>query len=349
MYKIEIFDETLAFRSAAAIDDSNEIEEDYLADQAYSIAVQMIPAQKGWIVHITDDGRTVADGLICDVQQDTLYTVSLSIKPLTSLLDCQVFVDGPIADVDAWLAQQIEACYITNPDVLQRRPLAIDVLQDHPARPLQVPGDKSTVKLSDIARRALLTYSVVCHWRLDLRERLIRLNITRVETSQKLEADLDNVIARSVVLGSSYGSTNKLLLRKIRTNQDTGTKAVLGQNAYYLHADGSVDQTNANRITPVFWTLDELEECDTWDADARQKAEEALCPEQYDQCIELSYRINDTLLEPLSIPIGTNTQIAMAGNVYRSILTGRRMADNVATLIFGAVRVEITKRLKEMK
>ena len=160
-----------------------------------------------------------------------------------------------------------------------------------------------------------------------------------------LEADLPNVLEREITLGDSYGSKNKYILRRTSTDQETGTVTVLEEKSYYLHPDGSVDDQNVDRITPVFWTLGKLENSETWDADALAQAVEALTPEQYDNEIRLTLRRDDKLVTPETLPIGTEATIYIGGQAYRSLLTGREWDGDTHCLVFGKVRVDLTKKL----
>ena len=129
------------------------------------------------------------------------------------------------------------------------------------------------------------------------------------------------------------------------TNQETGEISHSGQSVYYLHPDGSIDQNNTDRITPVFWKLKDLDDSDTWDQEALEAAVEELTPQQYDNEIILLYAAEDNLVYPATIPIGTKAKIYLEGNVYKSILTGRILKSGTIELTFGQVRSMLTKKL----
>ena len=154
-----------------------------------------------------------------------------------------------------------------------------------------------------------------------------------------------SALEREITLGDSYGSKNKYILRRTSTDQETGTVTVLEEKSYYLHPDGSVDNQNVDRITPVFWTLGKLENSETWDADALAQAVEALTPEQYDNEIRLTLRRDDKLVTPETLPVGTEATIYIGGQAYRSLLTGREWDGDTHCLVFGKVRVDLTKKL----
>lgn len=206
-------------------------------------------------------------------------------------------------------------------------------------------GDSETLNLVDIMGQALTTYGIYVNAYLDVKNMQVVVQILPPGGAKTLEANLENVLDKTVTLGDSYGSTNKMIIRKKVTDQETDVVTYTDQVIYYLHPDGTVDTTDSNRITPVFWALANLADSDTWDQDAQDKAVETLTPEQYDNEIILKYRAGDSLVQPESIQIGTTATIYVDGTAYTSILTGRKIEPGTVTLTFGAVRVALTKQL----
>lgn len=68
---------------------------------------------------------------------------------------------------------------------------------------------------------------------------------------------------------------------------------------------------------------------------------------KYVNNIELVVLRDDTMLYPKSMRIGQETNIIHNGTTYRSILTGKEYLSNgMVKLIFGTIRVDLTKKLK---
>lgn len=340
MYKLELFTEQMESASAAIID-TPTIDLDYLTFGAFSLTAPLISCKKGYFAHITNGNALVADCIVSDVQPGT-GTVQISVRPLQALFDVEVFA-SPITDVATWLTQQITEQFVSNADTLQNRPVTV-ASTVRTAYPL-TEGNSETLVLTDIMAQALTTYGIFVDCYLDMKNKQIVVQIVPPGAAITLESGLSNVLDKEVTLGDSYGSTNKMVIRKQVTDEETGAVTYPDQVIYYLHPDGTVDATDSNRITPVFWTLANLADSDTWDQDAQDKAVETLTPEQYDNEIVLQYRAGDNLVQPEDIQIGTTATIMVDGTAYTSILTGRSLDAGTVTLTFGAVRVDLTKQL----
>lgn len=340
MYKLEIFTDQMNFSDAALIEEQT-IDLDYITFDAFTLVSTPVKCQKGYFVHVTAAGSLVCDGVVSDVQPGT-GTVSISVRPMQALFDCEVF-PSPINDVVTWMEGQIREQFMENPDTLQNRPVIVNQTV-RTAYPLTV-SDGETVKLLDIMAAALTTYGIVCDCRLDMAALKVSVDIYQPVEEMTIEADLKNVLEKSVTLGDSYGAANKMVARKTVTDPDTGAVTYPEQRAYYLHHDGTVDDLDTNRITPVFWVLKDVSDSETWDRDALAAAVEALTPQQFDNEIVLTYAAEDNLVYPASIPIGTRAKIYVDGTAYSSILTGKTIKQGTISLTFGQVRVALTKRL----
>lgn len=340
MYKLEIFTDQMDFADAALIQEQT-VELDYLTFDAFTLEATPVCCRKGYFVHVTRGGSLVCDGVVSDVQPGD-GTVSISVRPLQAMFDCEVFTTE-IQDVAAWLAEQITQQFVSNVDTLQNRPVVVN-RNARAAYPLAT-DDKDTMKLLDVMASALTTYGVVCDCRLDMEALKVAVEIYQPEESRTLEADLPNVLDRSVTLGDSYGAANKMIVRRQVTNQETGEVTHPEEKAFYLHPDGAVDENDADRITPVFWVMKTIEDGEDWEQEALAEAVKELSPQLYDNEIILQYAEQDALARPMEILIGARTKIIVDGTAYQSILTGKTLETGTVKLTFGQVRAELTKRL----
>ena len=345
-YQVEIFNDQFDFVSATSVDISQNIELDYLTFNSYKITTLPIEVEKGCFIHITQENELVADGMVADVQpEDGLITIT--IRPLQALFDIDVYYSA-VSDCITWIATNIGAQLATNADALQNRPIDITYTTASENLPLTGYNFNATVNILSVIGNALKTYGVVCDTYLDLVNKRIKCNIYANADAKTLEADLDNVLGKEVTIGDSYGAANKLTIQKIQA--EDGVKTVLGDVTYYLHSDGTISDVNSDRITPVFYKLEQIElgsdeTVAEWEAKAYAKAVEVLSPQKYDNEIVLSYHRDDKIAMPMEMTIGTATTIYVDGIAYSSILTGRSINGNVVTLTFGAVRTELTKKL----
>ena len=66
---------------------------------------------------------------------------------------------------------------------------------------------------------------------------------------------------------------------------------------------------------------------------------------EYSNYIELTFTKNDSMINPLEMEIGQTVDIISEGTVYNSILTGKEIHGGLVKLIFGTIRLELTKIL----
>lgn len=346
MYRIEIFDEKMDFVSACYTDDAQTIAIDYLAYDPFQIAVQAIEAKKGYFAHITGkNNELVADCVIADVQPDKEQQ-ELSLRPLQALFDVGVFY-SPVSDAITWLGNNLTDQFVTNADTLQRRPLNITATAGSRSFPLTGYNLNPTINILSVITNAFATWGIVTEAFLDLSAKEIVVNIFEQVAEQTIECDLDNIISAEITLGDSYGSTNKLTIRKtVEEGTPTGTTEV----TYYRHTDGSINTTDDDRIVPVFWEVATIEQTSDmtdaqWIQETFTKAKEVLSVGHYDNEVILSVWEDDKIINPRSIEIGTIVTLLLKGETYYSILTGYQVEGSIITLTFGAVRTELTKKL----
>lgn len=344
MYNLEVFTDQFEYVDFDFIDERQPLDMDYLAYNAYTVTTKMMDAKKGYFVRITRDNVHVASGYIADVQPGKT-TQEISIKPLQSLFDVEVFYT-PVSDCITWLATNIQAALMNNADTLQNRPITLTYTASADALPLTGFNLHKTVNILSVIISALKTYGVVCTMSLDVTNKRIVVDIAQQTATQTIEANLENVLQSSVTLGDSYGSTNKLIIRK--TDKDSGEN--LGETIFYLHNDGTINTTDTNRIYPVFWELETLDTEDDqtaaqWLEKATARAKEVLEPAKYDNEIVLMYDVDDQIVHPADAQIGTDTTIYLDGLTYASILTGKKIEGQKITLTYGVVRQDLTKKL----
>lgn len=345
MYRVEIFDEKMDFVSACYTDDAQTISIDYLAYDPFQITTQIIEAKKGYFAHITKEMQTVADCIISDVQPDK-NTQELSLRPLQALFDVNVFY-SPVTDAITWIEDNLLAQYVTNADLLQRRPLNVTATVGSRLFPLTGYNLNPTINILSVITNAFATWGVVTEAFLDLSNKEIVVNIFEQVAQQTIECDLDNIISAEITLGDSYGSTNKLTIKKTVAE---GTPSGTTEITYYRHNDGSINTTDDDRIVPVFWDVTTIEQTEDmtdtqWIAETFTKAKEVLSVGQYDNEVILSVWEDDKIVNPTEIEIGTIVTLLLKGETYYSILTGYQVEGNIITLTFGAVRTELTKKL----
>ena len=337
-YKVEIFSRDMQFQSAGILADPT-LQEDYLTLEGTSITVGNIALQKGDFAHVTDlYGDRIYQGIVSDIVADQGAS-RIKLEPLLSLLDIPVFMDREelkTRPLEEFIADCIRATYQDSSDTLQNIP----GLQIRTTSSTQVEGlamESNLHELWDIATRALTLFGIVIRADLDVQERVLSFSIGKATQQLTIESELPNCLSKNFVLTDDYGALNKVVYINAADEQETAI--------YYLHPDGTVDSRDEDRIIPVFFTVEYLQSTGDFAEEARSRAEEELAPQVYEQLIELTYQRNDPMIQPKTLEIGTQADILYGGKAYRSILTGYEITAGTITLIFGSVRMELTKKL----
>lgn len=344
MYRIEIFDQSMDYVSACYTDDAQTISLDYLAFDPFQINIQNVAVKKGYFCHITKDNVTV-DCIVSDVKPGKELQ-EISLRPLQALFDAEVFYNA-VTDAITWIENNLTAQYINSTDTYQLRPLVITTTPGSRAFPLTGYNLNPTMNILSVITNAFRTWGVVTEASLDLVNKQILVNVYEQTATKTIECDLENVISSEVTLGDSYGSTNKLIVKKtVAEGSPTGTTEI----TYYRHTDGSISTTDTDRLVPVFWDVETLEQTEDmtdadWIAETETMAKETLTPAKYDNEVVISVWEDDKIVNPKDIALGTITTLYIKGTTYYSILTGETIEGNVYTLTFGAVRTELTKKL----
>lgn len=337
LFKIEIFDRDFNFRSAAAVE-SPELMMDYLTLESTTIHLPRTDAKRGDWAHITDyNGKVVYQGIIKDVSAGSSST-ALKIAPLLSLFDVQVQYDHRIftQPLENCIRQIIIDTYIGNPDRLQNIPgLKIKQLTQTKGSSLDIRSDIHA--FWDIITKGITMYDIIVDCVMDPQRKELMVTIGKRSGEVTLEADRDNCLGSNFVLTDDYGSLNKVTFK----NKDNEDEVL----TYYLHPDGKIDTKNENRIVPVFFSAEYIQGADNFESEAKSRAKEQLAPQKYQQIIELSFRENDRMIEPDTLDVGVTAMIHHNGKAYRSILTGWKSEGGIKTLMFGCLRLELTKKL----
>ncbi len=335
MYKAEFFGRDYQYLASAPIP-APQIAFDYLTLDGCTLAMPKRAIAKGCYVQISGStGAVVHQGIVRDVQSQS-GVMDIQIAPLLSLLDIPVRI-GPDRlkgeAIEGFIAAMAQEAYLYSTDHLQNIPGL--VCRVNSATPAHFSFDSPIHGLWDICAQALSIYGVAATAALDVEGKALVLYIGRVDGVRTIEADLTNCLAKSISIGDSFTGCNKATLYS-----EDGTQVV----TYYLHTDGSISTADADRVLPVIFTLDTVGGND-FEADAYGRAVQLLMPEIGNNLIELSYAIGDKLVRPESLAIGQLVDIRADGAVYRSMLTGWERGTKVCKLVFGNIRLDITKKL----
>lgn len=339
VYLIEIFENDFTYRSSIQVG-RPKLEIDYLDLVKNKIKVPIIDVETGDFIKITSKYTSIS-GIVTNHEDDRKKT-TITFKDFMSLFDVKVLVDPTLLDTisfEYFLKGIIEDTFVNNSDTLQNiTGLSVSVTSGTTGTIIDL--DSNIVNLyDDIVYYAFITYNIVVNFNLDFQAKKVVCTIGKNSaTTRVIEAELPNIIDKNIDLGIEKESTNKLII----VNEDDESEKII----YFLHTDDSISTTDENRIEPVIpeTVYASASGTKTFADVALEKATATLTATKYNNLIELETTNGDDLVKTRDLAIGQNVSIINDGKSYTTVLTGKKI-DDTTTLIFGAVRKELTKKL----
>jgi len=275
----------------------------------------------------------------------------IKFKPFISLFDASILFDttlqGSATTLEQMIADYITDYWINNADSEQNiYGLEVQTISSTSGWGFHITSDQKGLNkavinfMTSIIRRSLTKYQVGLYAEPDFSNKKIVIKIgVKAPGTFFIEADLPNVIEKSIIVNESTQDMNKLI---IYDQADLETNVI-----YYKHPDGSYDTTDDDRITPVIYAITSVavSEGDTFADAAQDAADKQFDVDSYSNLIELTVQNEDALVMPDTLTIGQLVNVASNGTSYASILTGVERSD-VTKLTFGTVRLDLTKILK---
>lgn len=339
LYNVEIFDGR-KYRSSAQIEEI-EYKEDYLSPEKNKIKTGMkgFFAEKGDYIRVR--GPDVNQMGIVTGYEDAKTEKTVTYESILTMFDAEIFCSPDELQektVEAYIAGLIEMYYINNPDAAQNVDgLSVSVLT---ATYGYLEMENICNLLDDIIIPAFSTYQIVITPIWNLSDGTIEMQIARVDIDDKvIEADLPNVLSKSIVLKKTKNDLNKVIV----LNEENIAEYL----EVYRTLDNEITTENKNRITPVVFEVIAAKagKNKTFSETAMEKAESKLKKAEYENLIELETLIGDSLVSPGDIRIGQRVRIITGRMEYVSILTGRKIK-GTEELIFGTIRLELTKTIR---
>lgn len=361
-YSVDIFDRSMVFVGHTIVDNS-KIDDDYISAKANGIQFGTIDAdiKNGDFIRLQNE-QTTFFGVIVDVTPGK-YITSLQFKPFISIFDELFLFDTKTQGTDAnvshptleqTIKRYIDAMYVNNSDTLQNLPLVVSIdpsITQTQNWSLNITPDVkeshySIIHLySVLIVNALKKYGVAIEVTPSFRTRKINLKITKNLQTFKIDANLDNVLVKTLKYNDRPTGTNKLVVYNDQDYSQTIT--------FYVYLDRTWGVNNTNRITPVVVESrsvtpdDEFEDpLEGFAAAALDLAYSTLSGLQWDNLIELEAVPSDKNIEPNQMKIGQSVSVWYKGGKYTSILTGKIISTNSVTLLFGSERIEYSKSFR---
>lgn len=357
VYNVEFFDRSFVLRSHTNVNDVS-FSEDYLSPDENELTILGAAVEKGDYIRISNVGAEFF-GIVSGVRQEKEGLLEVKYKPFLSLFDtdCMFNTDwqGGSTSLEQTLANLIGNMFISNNDTSMNVSGLSTVATSSTADwGFNLKSDTEgmhhcIVNLLDVLIiRAFEEYGVRIKVVPDAQNQTITLRIGKNTASVRtVEAGLPNVINKNIVIKETNNDVNKLVVYN--------TEGYTSTRSYYLHPDGTYNMTNSNRILPVVQEIkgtaperngDTITK--TFAKMADSEAAEVFGGIEYNNLIELEVLNDDSLVRPADMEVGQVVDVLSEGVSYRSMLTGRKV-DQTTTLIFGTVRLDLTKRIRRQK
>ena len=351
VYNVEIFSRNFDFITSAMVADAPYSFDCLNIDTNTIILITDDAIMSGDYIHIKgseDDFFGIVSGIMSG---DQAGTVQVEYQSFHSIFDTDILFDTNLqgqGTLESRLKAIIESLWVNNSDSLQNiTGLRVRTTSSTTGWGFNLKSDTAGKHhlicnfYSTFIVRSLQKYGVAITAKADFSNHLIILTIGKPSTAVKrIEAELPNVLEKNIIIKETDFDVNKLV---IVSTEDYSTMIT-----YYRHPDDTYDTNNTDRLTPVIRDVVsvEPEEGKSFADLASSEAAEVFGSIEYNNLIELRVMPNDSLINPRELVYGQRVIVLDSGNEYNSIYTGTRFEDGLMTLVFGTVRVDLTKLLQ---
>lgn len=350
-YNVEIFSRSFDLIQHYNVE-SIDYKFDYLSIQENTVIVPFNDEiKKGDYVRIKNDKYEFC-GYISSLSVDQSFEgyTNIGFRPFMGLFDVNInyLVTGQgTGYLESNLANYIRNYFVNNTDssqnifgleietISQTSPWTFNYTEDTDGT------NRAIVNLGDMIRSSLTKYSVLVYIEPDFNAKKLRCTIGNKNLSTfNIEADLPSVIKRNVIVNENKSDVNKLYV----FNKNTMTTGTI----FYLHPDGTYDHSDSNRIEPVIYEIATVtpSEGKTFSTLADEVAAKQFGNNKKSNLIEITVSNDDGIVKPKDLEIGQLVTVMTNGAAYASVFTGYEVKDTTK-LIFGTIRVDLTKILKE--
>lgn len=358
-FDVHFFDRSLTYKHRDSVYDPI-IDDDYISAVTNNIDISSTSAVKaGYFVHITNDDINFF-GLVTDVSPGEAKT-TVTYKPFITLFDedflfyCYDQGTGSVShpDLETAIYNYIRRMYVTTSDTAKRLNLEVVNNVSEANRTtnwsfyILPDSDTSNYNVanlySDILVNALKRYGVAVRVEPVFSQKKIVLTIEKRLTLFNIDADLDNVVVKTLKYNDRPTGVNKLIVY----NSSDYTQSPI---VFYVHPDRSWDLDNERRITPVVTKISCVSPNDqtSFAEAALDSAYSTLSGAEWDNLIELETVANDPLIHPMTLRPGQVVCVRYKTGSYTSILTGKKIEGDLVTLLFGSERIQYSKRTRRI-
>lgn len=339
LYNVEFFDTDFNYIGSQQVGDFSA-EYDYLSPTNNKLnLLKSTDVEINNLMLITSmQSNEQYPGIVTDVKLKKDIK-QVEFKPLISIFDVDV-MHGNVTIIEQWLKAKIDETFVENADTYQNYSMIVNTTTSTAG---DLDTEEPVINLYEAIVYTLKKYSIAINMTLDMLNKRIVVQIGQVpETIKTIETDLPNILDTNIsIKDQGSNALNKITIMNV-SEEGAGEQVI-----YYRDKSGNVTQTPSERIVPVVFkiiTLDATSE--EFNDKALEEATSQLAVEEYNNLIELKIKENDELIEAEKMQIGQKVEIIANGKSYRSVFTGIKVNNGTELLMFGAIRLELTKILK---
>lgn len=366
-FNVEIFDRNFNFIHNYTVE-SPVYKYDYLTPVENSVTISFNKdVTVGQYIVVANNKRRY-EGVISSLQVINKSFMTVGYYPLNSLFSYPIYLDIGYQQggqyqgqksIESIIYEQIKRAFIDgyySDYYISGEPTPVDNLQKIPGLTLTKTTDTYIWNVglslsnsyiedrwegnlySDLIPRALKGCSVGVITELDINAKKVYCTIGVINSNeQTIEADLPHIIQKNVVENDTSLLCNKyVMIPPSETSEPI--------KVYYRHSDGLWDLNNTDRLFPVITEVGEPLS-DIYEGDPVEvRLFNQYGALKYVNLIELT-----TIIDTYDLDFGDVANIIVGNKIYVSMLTGYEIKDDIIKLIFGMLRLDLTKILKGRK
>lgn len=368
-YRLELFDApTLTCIGVTTIASPTIIDDCLTMETSELIcADRIIGAEMYNFARVLDaDGQEIMQGVVYDVQEGA-QTTTILIKPMTSLLDRDVFnfyvnvypdpkEDPYIVSIPGLIAEQFRSMY-------RGVPASFPAIETDVTASWVVTTDTqllniftvNSYNLLDVARDLMYNTGAVTRVSFDPGRQSVKISITEAADlpprgqTVVVECDAQNVLAKTAMLTAAGEAYNTCVVIYTIRDSETGDSQTSFPTVYTDKTTGELTQSTSNAQLPIIQTITDIGTFDAGKVITTEQiiaaAREVLQPRAEQHEIEITVRADDKLVTIGRESIGKPVRVIFRGVTYDTVLTAVQFGGMAKTLTFGYARADLTKQL----
>lgn len=341
VYNIEIFNTKLEYVATRTVADT-QIEFDYLTTQAQSIeVVKLTGLQYGYFIYI----REIEYQGYITMSQTVQEITTITFRPLISLCDVDIrynYKKYSSYTLENQLKVMIEELY--KKDICEVK-TQIDVLSATSDAKMNLKSQ--TQNILSVMIKALKMYAVAVKCYIDFNKRILKFEIGSQSQGRTIELNCAYILNSNITIEDTSDYATSVTVYQYEIDENGTVTSDNEKTYYYDEYNDTVTSEPVKRIIPARHSTQEISGTEDFETDAYELAYSKLYRSEFNNSIEVQIDKNNRVIKPLTEwNIGEPVIVLSTdGESYKTIYSGYRINGDVITLLLGAVRTELTKKL----